>query len=59
MSIYMRIIFPNDWRDKKEIEAPKEDTQKLTLDEQIQRVELMREQLLQLNAVKQEKIVNS
>jgi hypothetical protein len=51
MSIYMtKNLFPNDWRDKKDVEVQKEDTQKLTLDEQIQRVELMREQLLQLKA---------
>ena len=35
--------FPNEWRDKRELEVKKEeDSQQLTLDEQIAKVELMR-----------------
>lgn len=41
--------FPNDWRDRKELEIQKEEVKEnLTLDEQIAKVELMRAQLLQL-----------
>ena len=43
--------FPNEWRDKRELEVKKEDDSKqLTLDEQLEKVELMRSQLLQLKA---------
>ena len=40
--------FPNEWRDKREVEVKKEEEQTLTLDEQLAKVELMRAQLLQL-----------
>ena len=41
--------FPNEWRDKRELEVKKEDDSKqLTLDEQLEKVELMRSQLLQI-----------
>ena len=42
--------FPNEWRDKREVEVKKEEEQTLTLDEQIAKVELMRAQLLQIKA---------
>ena len=40
--------FPNEWRDKRELEVKKEDEKTLTLDEQLAKVELMRSQLLQI-----------
>ena len=55
--IMLKNRFPNDWRDKQEIEVAKESETKLTLDEQIQKVELMREQLLRLKAGEDTKIV--
>lgn len=42
--------FPNEWRDKRELEVKKEEEKTLTLDEQIAKVELMRSQLLQIKA---------
>ena len=40
--------FPNEWRDKRELEVKKEEEKTLTLDEQLAKVELMRSQLLQI-----------
>ena len=49
--IMLKNRFPNDWRDKQEIEIAKESEQKnLTLDERLQRVEFMRTELLKLKA---------
>lgn len=43
--------FPNEWRDRKDIEAPKEDIREtLSLDEQIERVEAMRSHLLSIKS---------
>ena len=42
--------FPNEWRDKRELEVKEEPKESLTIDQQLERVEIMREQLLQIKA---------
>lgn len=49
--------FPNEWRDKRELEVKKEEEKTLTLDEQIAKVELMRSQLLQIKAGQDAKVI--
>ena len=49
--------FPNEWRDKREVEVKKEEEQTLTLDEQLAKVELMRAQLLQIKAAQEQGLI--